>query len=1090
MSYSFETIDNKVLTSTNKVDIPDWIDNIAFKEKVDRQFDLDSDANIINQKHVIASRSDNNLAFVREIKHSFDDKTLKNYAIIKLSSFLRKYRYSVNNTEINDNHIKFDVNFDQNPATYSFSFFTENGKIKNNKLFTASLNGVNNEYPFSEAGLSDSFEDAKNNFNKKESYQVKQSNKQFAVMTRYEIVKRCNNSLEKASELINKHLKEGNIVGVGSNEFASYYDMNFLFPDLRKQYQPQQKHIAEYVDNVGQSIENEHKTEERLALEASKIISNDFNLNQLISQNRRENEFIVNAEIVNDNIRKVIGFVFDIENEKLSLIKEIRDNDNVFSVDEYKTKKNKIASYTKDHSKLMKNKFIFSSLSLKDKLENVINENHINDLIAFWQSNKLINRIETNKFASKYSLNELLDKSDVSFLNDKEIESIVSQKQRFGNNSRFYQLAVRDNDTRTKVALYEKQSKIDKIASYINQYLNDFSLDLLSNEDINIVFVINEKPNNIYAKVKYENDDIKDIICKIGNRFISINDSKNIFQKSKLLKSYLKDNNSSNHYNIIISKSMIYNKLKDYLNISTIDDMIQYLLNEKELKHIESNKYASSKNFEQLINMCNKIPIDNLRKENLSMADKTSGLKFSRRNIEDNDTRNKELLSSLEDYAYKVNSYINKYVDKFIVNLIDKYHANINLCGKDVYASIISNENNEIEDIICDVNNKKISISKLKTALEKSKLLDAYLKDNKETKHQGILISRKAFNEKLRNYISEKEISALISYLEDNKQIKRISSDKFVSNVSFDELIRDVKYIPNKNFEQKYLKLSDRTSGYEFDKRHVLDNDNRKLIKNIKTSDCKNYILSNLPRYIELKNVKNISINDNLMSSELELFNNKKGLSTTIQCIASIDNSELNNIKYYLNDNEINIDDAFNTTLLAEKLIDSSNDKYSYCSIIINKNDLKEKLKYLTDEKLIEDEIEKWSKNGKIEKIDSNTFASKYSLNELVSMSNLRPYKEDVTEQKYLQSKRQKDVIPKSYHANNFEAKILSSVNDGKTLDAFNESKNKVLELAKDYLNKQVITANKLNKIKKLINDAKTANQLNSIYKDLQRYFR
>ena len=1367
MSYNFETIDNKVLTSTNKVDIPDWIDKIAFKEKVEPQFDLESNKDIINQRHVIASRTDNNLAFIRDIKYTFNDKTLKSYAVVKLSSFLRNKRYSINSTEIKNDGISLDVTFEGNPANYKFTYFEKDGQIQNNKMFTASLNDEINEYPFSNAGLEDSFEDAKNNFDKKKSYQVKKANQQFTVMTKYEIVKRCNNSLEKASELINKNLKEGNIVGVGSNEFASYYDMNYLFPDLREEYKSQQSHTAEFVDNEGQSKGNEHKTAERLAIEASKILSNDFTISKIISQKRNKDSFIVTAEIVNDNIRHTADFVFNIINEKLNANKIIVNNVS-YSFDGYKKAfKNdkKIASYTKRETKsIYKN--IFSTRSLVDELKSVINENHIKDLIADWQKKGFIQQLETQKFASQYSLNELLDKSDVTFLDEDEIKSIIAQQQRFGNNSKFYKNAVQDNDTRMKIALYEQEQKLNDIAEFIGKYFDNFNLDMLSNDDIIIMFMINEKPNNIYAKVDYKDDKISNIICKIGSKKLSIDEASKIFEKSNLLKSYLNDNDMSNHYNIVISKSMIHEKLKDYLAPQTIDNIIQNLINKKELKQIASNKYVSSNNFEYLINLCDDIPLQNLKNENLKLSDKTSNLKFEKIALQDNDSRNAAIVKSLEDYAYQVNKYITAYVDHYSINLLDKHHAKLNLCGKEIDAYIISDD--KIDDVVCEINGKKISISKLQNALKKSELLQAYLNDNDESKYQGFIITRRAFNEKLKDYISPQQISALIGYLEENHQIKKIASDKYVSKITFDELIKDVNVAPDITIKEKNLKLANKSEKYYFDLMLTDDNDTRlglndknlvpvrevfakliennnivdikdlsklfnewekqkllsrekaekivskinfdKMIKNtvfyansrkenislskriqniferndfqdgdtrnntaisemhkiesaikdyikekfncevkilskydvllkfknkkiyakieyvdnvpnnvvckvgnksvsidkliqtfaksnilksyLKDNDesihnniiisksniyqklgnylskddiddfikqltakkmlqvidsssfasdnnfdellnhcgfeanedlkkknlkqaqknqniferndyqdgdirnpeekftvanCKKQILDILPQYITVKTIKNISLQDEQVSAELSLFNTKKGVSSNVLITANVKNAEINQIKYFVNDKEINLDDAFNTNVLIDKL-NQSQEKISQKSIMFTKQELIDKLRYLTNEKQILDVIENWKRANKISEVGLNKYASHYSLNDLLAMSNIKSYKDDVIEQKFNQAKRQKDIIPKSYHTSNFEAKTLTSVLDGKTNDKFNESKTKVLSLANDYLNKQIITANKLNKIKQLIENVKTASQLDLIYKDLKRY--
>ena len=174
--------------------------------------------------------------------------------------------------------------------------------------------------------------------------------------------------------------------------------------------------------------------------------------------------------------------------------------------------------------------------------------------------------------------------------------------------------------------------------------------------------------------------------------------------------------------------------------------------------------------------------------------------------------------------------------------------------------------------------------------------------------------------------------------------------------------------------------------------------------------------------------------------------------------------------------------------MITKKINEMRNVENTKHDILISKTALKKHLKFLTDDNQLDDAIKSWLELGHIKEAGNNQYASKYSLNELISMSNLKPYIEEVIEDNLKHASKNNEMIPKSFHTNNFEAKTLASIKDGKTNDAFNEVKDKVLKLAESYVEKSIITKNKLSKISSLLDKATTSHQLDSIYKDLQRY--
>lgn len=314
-------VDGKLFTNNPTTTIPNWIDNAGLKPTVKRKMDINFDNNIINRKHVIAER-DNNLANVREIKLTFNNKQLKTYAIAQLTKLLRKYRYSIKTAKVENGKVNINVNFDKNPCEYFFTYKENNGKIINEPFFKTICAEQEESYSFNEAGLKDSFA---------EKHDVKKPIKvasiyNYSVISRYDIVKRCNNSLTKAKELIAQHVANDMIVAVGSNEYASTYDVNYLFPDMRTPMERQASHTADFVNNRVAKGSYENKSANKLALEANNILTSMFNVNKLISASRENDNLFMKAEIIHDDIREIYDFNFNLENEKLATLNYIEDN--------------------------------------------------------------------------------------------------------------------------------------------------------------------------------------------------------------------------------------------------------------------------------------------------------------------------------------------------------------------------------------------------------------------------------------------------------------------------------------------------------------------------------------------------------------------------------------------------------------------------------------------------------------------------------------------------------------------------------------------------------------------------------------------
>ncbi|MBO6244122.1 MAG: hypothetical protein J6O41_06140, partial [Clostridia bacterium] len=188
----------------------------------------------------------------------------------------------------------------------------------------------------------------------------------------------------------------------------------------------------------------------------------------------------------------------------------------------------------------------------------------------------------------------------------------------------------------------------------------------------------------------------------------------------------------------------------------------------------------------------------------------------------------------------------------------------------------------------------------------------------------------------------------------------------------------------------------------------------------------------------------------------------------------------------FVNGKKVLPQDTFIINRLAKKASEfqTSSDN----AIIFSKHDLQNKLAFLTDINQINTVIQNWEQSNLISDLGNNKYASRHTITELISSSNLKAYSDEKISDNYKHANKSNVMIPKSYHTNNFEAKMLSSVKDGKTLDELNALKEKTIALAKQYVDEKILTANRFDQIKSMIEQANNASQLNLAYKKIKRY--
>ena len=1062
-----------------KVETPKWIDDIQFRKVVTPKLNVEFDTNTILQKNVTANRIEN-VGNIRELKVTLTDKQLQVFAINELAKTLRGRHYKVT-ANVKDGVAVCNVNFENNPFEYEFVYNDIDGVITPSKIFTARCGEDVEEYPFNNAGIEDSFEDSKN-IDTKKSIKTKNARSDYSIITRYEIVQRCNNKLTLAKELIEKNIKEENIVAVGSNEYASIYDVNMLFPDMREGMEKQASHTFNYVDNKVSERINEKKTANRLAIEAISRMNENFHIDKIVSASRDNDTFKVKSIVAHNNIRDEYTFVFDVVKEKISRLAGIEDETNSYSVNQlvnkFKEDDANVAEYISE-SEPTADGYVYSINQITKRLSKYISKDNVKDLINDWFVNKKVSRITDDKIASKYSVSELI--RTAKFLSKDDISDIQEQQKKFGENERFYFYEVQDGDTRSELAKKAREDYKNSLVHKISKYFSNFDVDVLGGGELAIRFNSPDGKNRTVSA--YEEDG--DVYCRVGENTYALNKLQDMFKTSELLSVYAtpQNENLSQNNKLIISKKQFTNKLKDYLTSEQVNKFIEDLVSDDKLHVVGMDKYASEYSFNQLLNEYTKPINKNIKTDNLVKSNRTELMELVRNYINDGDTRTSIALSSSEKKYSDIYNRVAKYISDFKLNVLGGNRVVISFVSKDgkqrnIYASYDNN------NIMCVVGNKEIPIKNLADRFKTNPVLKQYVADGTPNESDRIIISKRMIHKYLEDILNENDIDSFVSEQISNNNLIPLTGDNriFEYEMSFEDLIRNCNYDVDKALRKKNLLKKSKVEDKKFDLEDVQDCDTRNAKKTLTEADFKVQFNNALPDNIECVEFNDISVSDVYARCTASVFNKTNGLTITANFDMRVHDGMINT------DSISNLDYMFNLSTVNKhynKFNDISNHNHK---VIISKRVLKERLEKIANLDNIDAVIKQWEDTNKITSVSDDKFVSEYSIEDLISSSNIVAYSDDEVKARYNKSKINTLVVPKEHHVQDSDIKILSNVTDGKTKDHLNDIKKECNNMLDGLIAKNMVTSSRVSKIREAINNAEDYTELDDISKNINRY--
>lgn len=606
---------SNLFSNNNKQNVPSWmsdlVDNLEIKEREYVSFDVEKRGVFAENQQVYRPEITAN---PRSMTTRYSDARLIAESKISLAKFLSGKYYRVVEANPGVNYITLNVKLDSVAADFQFPFEVKNGKLCKCDTFYA--NG--GEYPFSKAGLEECLADIKAGRTKESSVKAEAIGKAYLI-SREEIIRRFNGSLRQATDRINQLLEEGIIVGAGSNTYASFHDVDQLFPQMTKEAGEERLPEFHFAPNKEHVAPQEYKTANALSLEASKILSEYFDDFRIELCDRDNDELLVKATILGKNgIRESVDFSFAIENEKVVGIKIAEVNDKRMTVNQLmdylekidNTMLNRYLSTNKQASKHIYSGIILTKQEIKSKLLKVVESSKIDNVIKNWIKVGLLVPVNSTTYATEHTFEELLAKTNEEVLTDEQIAEINAAQRHFGEGLEIEtdvekpQEQIRDIED-----VGNEELRLINANSFINKYLKQYHIASYQrlnddNYQFNINFVNNKTGtrHNIPFEISFEGSKVKECHAIIGGQKITLNKLAEHFAGNKILATYLQDKKANLVAGpIVMTLQNMKRKLASSVTASAIDRVIDKWLKDGSISKLSENTVASSKSFEELL---------------------------------------------------------------------------------------------------------------------------------------------------------------------------------------------------------------------------------------------------------------------------------------------------------------------------------------------------------------------------------------------------------------------------------------------------------------------------------------------------------
>jgi hypothetical protein len=865
----FNTTNSNLFNNKNKEFVPDWMEKIAdieIKEKNSLDIDFEKRGSFADQTQVYRTELNAEPRYLDK----YNQNKIMVDAKVSLAKFLTGKKYKVVNSDVNSNNVSLSVEINNVSANFNFPFEVEGNKLK--KCATFYIN--DSEYPFSSAGLRDSIEDIKNGTLKKATITRNMDNGY--VINREEIIRRYNGSLRKATDKINELLKDGTIVGVGSNSYGTFYSVDELFPQEEKSHSLPEK-LAEFhfSPNTEHIAPNEYKSSDYLKIEASKVIKKYFDKFSLGKSHRDDNKLQIKAQIMNNKgITQDVVFDFDIDNEKLVGEPSVHYNNKYMTVEGMLEKINETQNEVLNRfannyifDAKIGGKYILTKKEIENKLFKVAQVTNIDGLVNEWISRGLVQPINSETVATNKTFSELVNLSKLSSISDYELEEINLYERKFGQDILLDTDSDKLNEHYADLTEVEasREQKIFNINNYISKRIKNYKIASISSKGTNkykiSIDLLNKSTgtrHTIPLEVNLENSKIISCYANIGSNKVELEELLENFAKNKILSLYLQNKKENlNAGPILITEKGIKNKLSKVITASKVQDVLNDWISSGKMTRLDEEHLASDHSFQELLATVddgNMISIGEM--EERGYQERYFGKKIKVKTDErTNDTGSREVddVWSEERKVVACSDKISKIFKEYDVLFVDEDDDKFFVSAKVKNPSngiklklrfSFNNAEGKVGDMISVSDySETVSVDKIANLLEKhtSDASNQYRQYNKvNDRSYNVIIGKNNLQDKLKVVATKSNISSIVDYFVDKGYLKPIDSRSYASTFTIGELVSVASDKFNIKQAIEEMKLSKKEEHQiQLPEKYELNNDTRELKETTREIDQK-----------------------------------------------------------------------------------------------------------------------------------------------------------------------------------------------------------------------------------------------------------
>lgn len=919
----FNTTNSSLFNNNNKENVPDWMqnltENLMIKQRESIELEAEKRGIFAETQQVYRTEV---TADPRYLENSYGESKLLADSKVMLAKFLSGKYYKVVNASPGVDYIALQVKVDGVAANFNFPF-----EVKAAKLVNASTFYVEDaEYPFSKAGFTDCLADIKSG-NLKTASKPEAVGKVY-VINREEIVRRFNGSLRQATDKINEFLNEGSIVGAGSNSYASFMDVDQLFPQMEKQAGEERMGEFHFAPNQEHVAANEFKPANVLAVEASKVLSGYFSDFKITASARRGNNLLVKATVLNDKgVRSDAELTFAIEGEKVAFVKEAKAGNNSMEFTQFvkslnsneNTALNKYLSTNKSHDRLSQGAML-TKKDITAKLFKIVEASQIDSVVNNWIEKGLISPVNSSTFATNHTFEELLASSDLNVMSNDAVEEIESYEKHFGQGLEVEtDLQKPADEVREVEDKGDEQLRLFNANSYISKTLKQYKVASFKNKErdtyeLSIEFVNKQSGtrHNVPFEISFEGSKVSSCVANVGNKKINLDKLAEAFANNKVLSLYIQDKKDLNAGSIVISKIDMKKKLASVVTASRIDAIINNWVSEGTVSLLNSETLASESSLGELLATISdedaitdgeKVEAE-YRKQHFGKEIKVS----TDDKIEDTGVREAEENWTAERKLLEASKEIGKIFKDFRVDSVGStetgYHVVAKvvnpISGSEMYLGFsFAQEDGTLGglNVVSDEDGEEVSISKVASLLEKnasqaSKQFAQYNKVSAKA-HNDVIISKTNLRNRLASVVGYEQLNSVIEQMSKRNLINQLDSISYSSQYTLSELISKLnldEYLEDAKEEMKQASRDDHKLSLE--ENHIMDSDSRNLESTVRELT---------PQMVTAKNNLKSSVykavaNKKITAKKSELFLFALDNSKTIQDLEAVSNQ----LKQYL----------------------------------------------------------------------------------------------------------------------------------------------------------------------------------------------